>query len=40
MRGKHSGIVNSYSGEGEKVFTFNQNGCSRWSRIGVHDGAE
>jgi len=36
MRGKDSGIVNTYSGERAKVFTFNQNECSRWSRIGVH----
>ena len=40
MRGKNSGIVNTYSGERPKVFTINQNRCLRWIRIGVHDAPE
>jgi hypothetical protein len=31
-----SGIVNTYSGEGQKAFTFKQNQCSRCARITVH----
>ena len=31
-----SGIVNTHSGEWQKVFTFKQNRCSRSSRITVH----
>ena len=31
-----SGIVNTHSGEWQKVFTFEQNRCSRCSRISVH----
>ncbi|MFC1664169.1 hypothetical protein ACFL17_00890 [Pseudomonadota bacterium] len=31
-----SGILNTYSGKTGKVFTFNQNDCSRSTRIGVH----
>ena len=31
-----SGIVNTHSGEWQKVFTFDQNPCSRSFRIAVH----
>jgi hypothetical protein len=31
-----SGIVNTYSGERQKTFTFEQNRCSRSIRITVH----
>jgi hypothetical protein len=31
-----SGIVNTHSGEWQKAFTFDQNPCSRSSRIAVH----
>jgi hypothetical protein len=31
-----SGIVNTYSGERQKTFTFEQNRCSRSIRIAVH----
>jgi len=48
MCGADSGIVNMDSGERQKmftitpecVFTMNQNGCSRWARISVHDEPE
>jgi len=44
----YSGMMNTDSGKLEKVFTMkpeslftlNQNGCSRWIRIAVHDGPE
>jgi hypothetical protein len=29
-------MMNTYSGKNEKVFTFDQNGCSRSAGIGVH----
>ena len=32
----YSGMVNSNSGDSEKLFTLNQNGCSPSTRIGVH----
>jgi len=35
-----SGIVNTLSGKCQKVFTFDQNDCSRSTRIGVHVGPE
>lgn len=40
LRGKDSGIVNTDSGETAKVFTFNQNRCSRSARMSVHVGTE
>ncbi|MEJ1379292.1 MAG: hypothetical protein RPU32_15205, partial [Candidatus Sedimenticola sp. (ex Thyasira tokunagai)] len=35
-----SGMVNTYSGKTGKVFTLNQNECSRSAGIGVHVGPE
>ena len=37
---RDSGIANTDSGKTPKTFTINQNGCSRSSRIGVHDESE
>ena len=36
----NSGIVNSHSGKSGKVFTRNQNECSRSARTGVHNEPE